>query len=94
MFPEAPARLQMTTRRRFGFENKARLNPALMEALHASVAACEVCREIQKEVDPVPEGGDYVEAAGFPGQTVQKLSAHFKFHWKDEFELVEASPRS
>jgi len=87
------ARLQMATRSRFGSSNKARLNPALVEALHASMGNCDLCREIQKEVDPVPEGGEYVEAAGFPGTTIQKLSAHFKSHWKDDFEFIELSPR-
>ena len=96
MFPEAatPARLQMTTLRRFGLSNKARLNPALMEALQASVGTCDVCREIQKEVDAVPEGGEYVEAAGFPGKTIWTLSAHFKVHWKDEYEFLGHSPGS
>ena len=95
MFPEAatPARLQMTAVRRFGLSNKARLNPALMEALHASGGGCDVCREIEKDIDPVPEGGDYVEAAGFPGKTIWTLSAHFKTHWKDEYELRDLSPR-
>lgn len=88
------AKLQMVTRRIFGFSNGARLNPALMEALQASVLHCDVCREIQKEVDAVSEGGDYVEAAGFPGKTVQKLSAHFKAHWKDDFELIDLARRT
>ena len=87
------ARLQMTTRRLFGFSNKARLNPALLEALRAEGSFCEICRDIDKEVDSVPEGGEYVEAASFPGKTVQKLDAHFKSHWKAEYELVDLSGR-
>ena len=87
------ARLQMTTRSRFGFSNSARLNSALVAALLGSGPGCEVCRDIEKEVDLIPEGGDYVESVGFPGKTVHKLSAHFKFHWKDEYELIEMSPR-
>ena len=87
------AKFQMVTRRLFGFSNSARLNPALMEALHASIINCDVCREIVKEVDPISEGGDYVESTGFPGKTVQKLGAHFKAHWKDDFELVDLARR-
>lgn len=96
MRPDAvtPARLQMTTLRRFGLSNKARLNPALLEALHASSGTCEVCRDIEREVDSVAEGGEYVEAAGFPGKTIWTLSAHFKAHWKDEYELIGQSLRS
>ena len=86
-------RYQMVTRRQFGFSNKARLNPALVEALHSEGSICQTCRDIEKEVDAVPEGGDYVEAASFPGKTVQKLDAHFKSHWKDEYELVDLSGR-
>lgn len=88
-----PARLQMVTRRLFGFSNRARLNPPLVDALRVSVADCEVCRDIANEVDPVPEGGEFVEATSFPGKTVQKLHAHFKSHWKDEYELVDLSGR-
>ena len=84
----------MTTVQRFGWSNKARLNPALMEALHVSVGNCDVCREISKEIDAVPEGGDYVEAAGFPGKTIWSVSAHFKSHWKDEFEMLGPTLRS
>lgn len=75
----------------FGLSNKARLNAALVEALRASVADCETCRDIAKEVDAVPEGGEYVEASSFPGKTVLKLDAHFKSHWKDEYALVDLS---
>jgi len=83
------AKLQMVTHRVFGLSNKARLNPALLDALRASMPACEFCRDIEKEVDPVADGGEYVEAPSFPGKTVQKLDAHFKFHWKGDYELVE-----
>ena len=86
-------RFQMVTRRQFGFSNKARLNPALVAALHLEGSICQTCRDIEKEVDAVPEGGDYVEAASFPGKTVQKLDAHFKSHWKDEYELVDLAVR-
>ena len=61
-------RFQMVTRRQFGFSNKARLNPALVAALHLEGSICQTCRDIEKEVDAVPEGGDYVEAASFPGR--------------------------
>jgi len=83
------ANLQMTSVRRFGRSNMARLNPALMAALHASGPGCETCREIEREVDSNPEGGEYVETAGFPGKTVPKLDAHFKFHWKDDYQFVD-----
>ena len=86
-------RLQMTTRSLFGFSNRARLNPELLEALRAEGSICEVCRDIDKEVDSVPEGGEYVEAASFPGKTIQKLDAHFKSHWKGEYELVDLTGR-
>jgi hypothetical protein len=86
-------RFQMVTRRQFGFSNKARLNPALVAALRSEGSICQTCRDIEKEVDAVPEGGDYVEAASFPGKTVQKLDAHFKSHWKDEYELVDLAAR-
>ena len=84
------ARLQMmTTRRRFGLSNRARLSRPLMDALQASGPSCETCREIEKDVDVVPEGGEYVEAASFPGKTIQKLDAHFKSHWNSEYEMVD-----
>jgi len=83
------ARLQMTTRARFGYSRTANLNRALVDALLASTSGCETCRDIEKDVDSKPDGGEYVEAAGFPGKTVQKLDAHFKSHWKDEYELVD-----
>jgi hypothetical protein len=78
----------MTSIRRFGRSSMARLNPALMDALQASGPECEICRVIEREVDPNSEGGEYAEAAGFPGLTVQKLDAHFKFHWKDDYQFV------
>lgn len=87
------ARLIMTTRRRFGISNRALLNPALVEAIHGSVASCEVCREIEKDLDAIPDGGEFVEAASFPGKTVLKLDAHFRAHWKDEYEMVDVSGR-
>lgn len=85
--------LQMETRRRFGFSNRATLNAALVEALAASMPSCETCREIHKAIDAVPEGGEFVESGSFPGKTVQKLDAHFKSHWKDGYELRDLSGR-
>ena len=82
-------KLQMLTRTRFGYSNKAQLSPALLTAVAASGPDCETCFEIQKEL----EGAEFVEAASFPGRTVQKLDAHFKFHWKDGYELVDLSAR-
>jgi hypothetical protein len=87
------ARLQMTTRARFGVSNRAKLNLALLEALQASTSACETCRTISKDVDSQPDGGEYVETAGFPGTSIPKLDAHFKSHWKGEYELVDTSGR-
>lgn len=87
------ARLLMTTRARFGYSNTAKLNRALLDALLASTSGCETCREIEKEVDRNSEGGEYVEAASFPGKTIQKLDAHFKSHWKSEYELVDLTGR-
>lgn len=86
-------KLQMVTRRGFGFANRAQLSPALVAALQASGPNCEICRDIQKDVDFVPDGGEYVEAASFPGKTIQKLDAHFKSHWKGEYELVDLTGR-
>ena len=88
-----PATLQMVTARLFGFSNRAKLNPALVSALHASGPLCEQCREIVKEIDAIPEGAEFVECGSFPGKTVQKLDAHFKAHWKAEYELVDLSGR-
>ena len=87
------ARLQMTTRARFGCSNTAKLNRALVDALLASTSGCETCRDIEKEVDSRPDGGEYVEAASFPGKTIPKLDAHFKSHWKDDYELVDLTGR-
>jgi hypothetical protein len=87
------ARLQMTTRARFGYSNTAKLNRALVDALQASTSGCEICRDIQKDVDSHPDGGEYVEAASFPGKTIQKLDAHFKSHWNAEYELVDLTGR-
>ena len=84
-------KLQMTTQRRSGRSNVARLNPPLVEALRVSGPTCESCRDIAGQVESVPEGGEYVEAASFPGMTVQKLDAHFKSHWKDDYLFVDLS---
>jgi len=78
------AKLQMTSRRKFGLSNRAQLSPALRAALQASGPSCETCREIEKDLD----GGEYVEAASFPGKTIQKLDAHFKAHWNSDYELI------
>lgn len=84
-------RLQMTTHSRFGFSKKAQLNPALLAAVQESRQRCERCGEIERELQPNAEGGEFVEAASFPGGSVQKLDAHFKYHWKDDYELVETA---
>lgn len=84
-------KMQMLTRTRFGGTNKAQLNRELLGALAASVPGCDMCVEIQKDVMVNPEGGEYVEAASFPGRTVQKLDAHFRTHWKEEYELIDLS---
>lgn len=86
-------KLQMATRTRFGFSKKAQLNPALVGALAVSAPACEACVEIQKDILPNDEGAEFVEAASFPGRTVQKLDAHFRSHWKDEYGLVDGLER-
>src|SRR4051812_30743080 len=75
------ATLTMSTVSRFGFASKAQLNPALLAALADSAPHCDLCGEIQKDVLANADGGEYVEAASFPGRTVQKLDAHFKGHW-------------
>ena len=85
------AKLQMTTKRRFGRSNVAWLNLPLVDALRASGPGCETCQDIAREIDPLPEGGEYVEAASFPGMTVQKLDAHFKSHWRDDYLFVDLS---
>jgi hypothetical protein len=87
------ALLRMETARLFGFSNRATLNPALVVALHAQEPVCETCREIAKELDAIPAGAEFVECGSFPGKTVQKLDAHFKAHWKAEYELVDRSGR-
>jgi hypothetical protein len=87
------AAMLMETRRRFGFSNRATLNVALLDALRASMPLCETCREIDKAIDAIPEGGEFVESGSFPGKTVQKLDAHFKAHWKDGYELRDLSGR-
>lgn len=86
-------KLQMTTRARFGAATRAQLNGALLEALAASGRTCETCLEVQTDVSVNPEGGEFVEAASFPARTVQKLDAHFRSHWKDDYERVDLSSR-
>ncbi|HLF93923.1 MAG TPA: hypothetical protein VJB14_10710 [Planctomycetota bacterium] len=92
--PDLTARLKMVTRRKFGFSNGAQLNRPLVDALKASTEACETCREIEKEIDATADGAEYLEAPSFPGKTVQKLDAHFKYHWKGDYELVDLSDRA
>jgi hypothetical protein len=87
------AKKQMVTRRLFGFSNRAQLNRPLTDAVQAEGSVCETCREIVTEVDALPDGAEFVESGSFPGRTVQKLSAHFKSHWKDEYELVDLAGR-
>ena len=87
------AKLQMMTRTVFGFSNKARLNRSLFDAVRASGSVCETCRDIEKEVEVFPDGAEFTEAASFPGKTVRKLDAHFKFHWKEDYELLNLSGR-
>jgi len=84
------ATLKMATRSRFGLSNKAHLNLPLLGALAASGTGCEFCAEIQSDVLVNPDGGEYVEAASFPGRTIRKLDAHFKAHWKDDYEMVDS----
>jgi len=86
-----PAMMQMRTARLFGFSNRETLNPPLLVALRASAPACETCRDIDKELDANPEGAEFVECGSFPGKTVQKLDAHFKAHWKAEYEWTDLS---
>ena len=86
-------KLQMTSSTRFGFSNKAQLNLPLLAALTASVSDCPMCGEIEKDVQTNPEGGEYVEAASFPGRTVRKLDAHFRTHWKEEYEFIDLAHR-
>ena len=86
-------KLQMTTSTRFGFSNKAQLNPPLLAALAASGPGCPMCGVIEKDVLATPDGGEYVEAASFPGRTVRKLDAHFRTHWKEEYEFIDRCQR-
>lgn len=81
----------MVERRVFGGPSRALLSRDLMAALRESGPACETCRDIAKEVEPTHEGGEYIEAASFPGQSVRKLDAHFRFHWKAGYEFVVLS---
>ena len=81
----------MVTSQQFGFSNRAQLNQALVDAIDRSTPACETCRDIRKEIEALPEGGEYTESPSFPGKTVQKLDAHFKSHWKGDYELVDRS---
>lgn len=82
------AQLRMVARRSFGVPARALLNKDLMSALKSSGEGCERCRDIEKDVDPTHEGGEYVESASFPGTSVHKLDAHFRTHWKETYEFV------
>lgn len=86
-------KFQMVTCRQFGFSNGAKLNPALVDAIKASMPACETCRGIEKEIEMTAEGAEYLESPGFPGWNISKLDAHFKSHWKDAYELVDLARR-
>jgi hypothetical protein len=81
------ATLQMLARRQFGHARRARLNRELVDAVVASAATCDACREINADLEKDPEGGDFVEAASFPGATIDKIDAHFRFHWKDAYAI-------
>jgi len=86
-------KLRMSTRRSFGATSRrARLNRELIDAVSASATSCDTCRDIHADLDMNPEGGDFVEAASFPGATVDRLDAHFRAHWKDRYELASAGP--
>ena len=90
-------KFQMTAQGRFGMARSARLNRELVDAVHLSQETCETCREIEKDFDSTPDGADFVESYSFPSGTVAKLDAHFKSHWKAEYELIEGAlgkPRS
>ncbi len=65
----------------------------LLESNGGSDNLCETCREIEKEIELNPEGGEYIETPSFPGKTVQKLDAHFKYHWKEDYELIDQANR-
>ncbi|HEX7900545.1 MAG TPA: hypothetical protein VF950_22460 [Planctomycetota bacterium] len=85
-------KLRMSTRRQFGASsNRARLNRELVDAVSAAAKICDTCREIHADLETDPEGGNFVEAASFPGATIDKLDAHFRAHWKDAYELVTGS---
>lgn len=86
-----PVSLLMRTRRRFGFSNRARLNRELVEAVVASAATCDACRDVVRDLQVDPEGGDYVEAPSFPGATIDRLDAHFKFHWDAGYQLLDGA---
>lgn len=88
MTEATPSPLRMLTRSTFGVPRRALLNPDLMEALRASMPDCDACREIERMVDSTSEGGEYVEAASFRGMSVSRLDAHFRAHWKRDYELV------
>ena len=88
MSDEAPAPFRMLTRSTFGVPPQALLNKDLMGALRTSTRDCDTCRDIEKEIEATPEGGEYRESAGFRGMSVSKLDAHFRFHWKRAYELV------
>ena len=82
-------KLQMTAQGRFGQARSARLNRELIDAFRLTCATCEACRDIDKDLDATAEGADFLESASFPSNTVGKLDAHFKSHWKDAYELIE-----
>ena len=90
---QAPASLRMTTRRRFGAGTWARLNRELFGALKESAPSCEACRDIAKDLEPDADGADFVEAPSFPNSTVDRLDAHFRYHWKDAYERVDTTGR-
>lgn len=82
-------KLRMSTRRGFGASsNRARLNRELIDAVSASAETCDTCREIHADLDTDPEGGTFVEAASFPGATIDRLDAHFRAHWSHAYELA------
>jgi hypothetical protein len=86
------AKLSMSTRRQFGASsNRARLNRELVDAVADAAKICDTCREIHADLETDPEGGTFVEAASFPGATIDKLDAHFRAHWKDAYELLTGS---
>jgi len=83
-----PATLRMETRRRFGASAQARLNRELLGSLKDSAASCETCLGIVKDLETDAEGADFTEAPSFPGSTVDRLDAHFRYHWKEAYERV------